>query len=156
MNATKDPLAGLRERCREGVLSVQERSAKRAYVELVPEALPEAARYMFRDLGARLMTCTAFDARSHMEILYHFALDYAGCVVNLRVRIPRDKPEIESIAKELPAAEFIEREMWELFGIEFRNHPNLRRLLLAEDWPERHWPLRHDDHHHHDEGEADA
>jgi NADH:ubiquinone oxidoreductase subunit C len=42
------------------------------------------------------------------------------------------------------AAEWIEREMWELLGIRFRNHPDLRHLLLSDDWPEGKYPLRRD------------
>ena len=41
-----------------------------------------------------------------------------------------------------PAAEWIEREMWELLGIDFKNHPDMRHLLLDDDWPEGNYPLR--------------
>jgi NADH-quinone oxidoreductase subunit C len=41
-----------------------------------------------------------------------------------------------------PAAEWIEREMWELLGIKFLGHPDLRHLLLSDDWPEDNFPLR--------------
>ena len=42
------------------------------------------------------------------------------------------------------AAEWIEREMWELLGISFRDHPDLRHLVLQDDWPEGKYPLRRD------------
>ena len=63
---------------------------------------------------------------------------------SIRTRLDREAPEIESIAKICPAAEWIEREIWELLGIQFRNHPDLRHLLLDEDWPEGKYPLRRD------------
>ena len=56
--------------------------------------------------------------------------------------IPYDP--LDSIAPFCRAAEWIEREMWELLGIRFRNHPDLRHLLLDDDWPEGQYPLRRD------------
>ena len=55
-----------------------------------------------------------------------------------------EQPQLESIAEMCPAAEWIEREIWELLGICFRNHPDMRHLLLSEDWPEGSYPLRRD------------
>ena len=84
------------------------------------------------------------DAPREMEILYHWALDRLGCLVTVRTRLDRDNPQIESITPLCPAAEWIEREMWELLGIRFRNHPDLRHLLLSDDWPDGKFPLRRD------------
>jgi Ni,Fe-hydrogenase III component G len=54
----------------------------------------------------------------------------------------RENPAIESIAPFLPGAEWIEREVHDELGIDFKNHPDLRRLILADDWPEGVYPLR--------------
>jgi Ni,Fe-hydrogenase III component G len=78
------------------------------------------------------------------EILYHFTLDASDRIVNLRVILDLERPSIESCAKRVPATEWIEREMHELLGIEFRNHPDMRHLLLTDDWPEGNYPLRRD------------
>ena len=79
-----------------------------------------------------------------IEVMYHWAFDRLGCVVTIRTRLDRQNPEIGSIAPFCKAAEWIEREMWELLGIRFRNHPDLRHLLLSDDWPEGKYPLRRD------------
>ena len=79
-----------------------------------------------------------------MEILYHWALDRLGMVVTVRTRIDREQPKIASITSICPAAEWIEREMWELLGITFHDHPDLRHLVLKDDWPEGKFPLRRD------------
>jgi len=55
----------------------------------------------------------------------------------------KDKPEIDSLAQLFPGAEWIEREIWELLGINFSGHPNLRHLLLIDEWPQGEYPLRH-------------
>ena len=57
----------------------------------------------------------------------------------------RMRSVVESLAGSCKATEWIEREMAELLGITFRNHPDMRHLLLADDWPEGRYPLRRAD-----------
>jgi Ni,Fe-hydrogenase III component G len=78
-------------------------------------------------------------------VLYHFCDDRRGYVVTVKALI-RDKikPQIQSLAPVIPGAEWIEREVHDLYGIDFINHPNLRRLILSDDWPEGVYPLRKD------------
>ena len=54
----------------------------------------------------------------------------------------RGQPVGPQLLADCPQAEWIEREIWEMLGINFKGHPNLKRLLLAEDWPEDKYPLR--------------
>ncbi len=132
----------LKERMGKRVVHWEEWSPTRSYVELKAADIPEGARFLFEELGARFITASGVDNGDEMEILYHFAFDGEGKVVSLRVRLDRDRPEIESIAHIIAGTEWIEREMWELLGIQFKDHPDLRRLLLADDWPEGDYPLR--------------
>jgi NADH-quinone oxidoreductase subunit C len=62
--------------------------------------------------------------------------------LRLRVRLPGESPAIESVMPVWPTANWHEREIFDLFGIRFEGHPNLRRMLLPDDW-EGH-PLRKD------------
>ena len=80
----------------------------------------------------------------NIEILYHFLVEDINLLISLRVFLDRDKPEIESLAKDIEAFNWIEREMSELLGITFIGHPDPRRLLLADNWPEGVCPLRQD------------
>lgn len=134
----------IRDALGDRLLAMEERSAKRVFVEVAAEDVPETSRLMKMDLEARFQIATGVDTPTAIEVMYHWALDALGCVVTLRTRLDRDAPEIESIATLCPAAEWIEREMWELLGIQFRNHPDLRHLLLSDDWPEGQYPLRRD------------
>ncbi|MBM3253083.1 MAG: NADH-quinone oxidoreductase subunit C [Candidatus Omnitrophica bacterium] len=78
-----------------------------------------------------------------MEILYHFSLDSTGEMLTLKTLLKDKKdPHIESLANMIKGAEWIEREMWEMLGINFIGHPNLKRLLLDEELPEDFHPLR--------------
>jgi Ni,Fe-hydrogenase III component G len=91
----------------------------------------------------RFVIVTGIDADNYFEILYHFSYDQLGCMVTVKAFIrDRENPAIESITPFLPAAEWIEREIHDELGIDFKNHPNLRRLILADDWPDGVYPLR--------------
>jgi Ni,Fe-hydrogenase III component G len=124
---------------------LEQPTSRRIYLQVDPQFIPETARVLFNDLQARLQTASGVDAPGEIEILYHWALDRIGLVVTVRTRVDRDRPEIASITSICPAAEWIEREMWELLGILFQGHPDLRHLLLVDDWPEGDFPLRRDD-----------
>ena len=100
-------------------------------------------KFLFEEVPLRFVIATGIDSDDCFEIIYHYSYDETGCVVNLKAFIrDRENPQIESIAPFLPAAEWIEREMHDLLGIEFANHPDMRRLILADDWPEGVYPLR--------------
>ncbi len=100
-------------------------------------------KFLFEEVPLRFVIATGIDSDDCFEIIYHYSYDETGCVVNLKTFIrDRENPVVESIAPFLPAAEWIEREMHDLLGIEFKNHPDMRRLILADDWPEGVYPLR--------------
>jgi Ni,Fe-hydrogenase III component G len=126
------------------IVEAFDKSPKRVYFEIKPDAIVPVARCLFLELGARFNIATAVDARTHIEILYHFTLESINLLVSLRVKLDRSAPSIESLAPSFEAANWIEREMHELLGIEFRGHPDMRRLLLPEQWPESVYPLRQD------------
>ncbi len=65
-------------------------------------------------------------------------------VLALKVPVDRQTPFMPSLVSIWKSVEWHERETWELFGIEFKDHPRLERLLLPEDWPENQFPLRKD------------
>jgi NADH-quinone oxidoreductase subunit C len=126
------------------IVDFYDKSKSRVYIEIKPESLKEVASYLFKDLEARFNIATGVDGRTHMEILYHFTLEPVNLLVSLRVKLDREHPEVESLTSLMKGAFWIEREMHELLGIEFKGHPNLKRLLLSEEWPEGVYPLRCD------------
>jgi len=93
----------------------------------------------------RLSICTGIDTREGFEILYHFSEDRTGVMHTLKVLLPKDDARVESLAVWFPAANWIEREMHELLGIDFVGHPNLIPLLTSDtDWDRTKFPLRRD------------
>jgi Ni,Fe-hydrogenase III component G len=135
---------GIKNKFGDAIVEVFEKTPRRTYITVNPDNLPDVAEYVYKDLGARFQIASGTHLVDCFEILYHFALDASDRIVNLRVKLDLEKPSIESCAKRVPATEWIEREMHELLGIEFRNHPDMRHLLLTDDWPEGNYPLRRD------------
>lgn len=140
----EEVLKDIRERFREDIIDVFDKSPKRVYIEIKLESITKIAKYIFKDLGARFNIASGVDAREHMEILYHFTFEDINLLISLRVKLKKPKLEIESLAHIFEGANWIEREIHELLGINFKGHPDLRRLLLADDWPEGVYPLRCD------------
>ncbi len=137
-------VAKIQERLGGKIKRFYDKSAKRIYIDLDKKDLLESVRYVFRDMGARFNTATAVDHPEKIEIMYHFDFDRAGLIVTLRVYTSKQDCQVESILPIMKGAEWIEREMHELFGVEFRNHPDIRPLLLPDDWPKDKYPLRKD------------
>ncbi|MEM3588303.1 MAG: NADH-quinone oxidoreductase subunit C [Nitrososphaerota archaeon] len=81
------------------------------------------------------------------EVMYHLGSytvpELGSIVLTISTKIPRDNPELPSLTSIWPSCEYHERETYEMFGIVFTGHPNLRRLLLPEWWSDIP-PLRKD------------
>lgn len=85
---------------------------------------------------------TAVDYKDHLEIVYRFFSYKRRRELTLITKLPSDNPEIDSLTPIWIAADWSEREVYDLFGVKFKGHPNLTRILLAEDFPGH--PLRKD------------
>jgi NADH-quinone oxidoreductase subunit C len=120
---------------------------KHPRVHVNAENWREVAEHVFRDPALRLdwlanhsgvdyvadgKMCCVYDLWS-FELRHSFAI---------KVFTPRDDPSIPSVADLWPAADWHEREAYDLFGIDFPGHPDLRRILCADDWEG--FPLRKD------------
>jgi Ni,Fe-hydrogenase III component G len=137
-----DIITAIRAQLGESTLDPESKSDRRAYLDIPAERLESSSRVMLDEFGARFQIATAVDTEAGYEVLYHWALDEKDCIITFRILLEHDAPELDSIALMCPAAEWIEREMWELMGIQFNDHPDMRHLLLADDWPEGNFPMR--------------
>jgi len=90
-----------------------------------------------------LFCVTCVDWKTHLTMVYHLSSTMYRHSIVLKSKLNRDKPEIESVAAIWLTAEFHEREVYELFGVKFLNHPDLRLLILPDGWEGRN-PMRKD------------
>jgi NADH:ubiquinone oxidoreductase subunit C len=89
-----------------------------------------------------LITQTAVDFQTHMTVVCHLESTTLRHLIVVKSNLTdRENPVIDSISSLYPTAEFQEREIFDLFGIRFNNHPNLKRLFLEDDYG---YPLRKD------------
>ena len=120
------------------------KNPKRVYLTIDKKDLKEAAKILYKDFKMRFSTASGIDNEGNFEIIYHFGYDGTGELFNLRVFIQDKKnPEIDSLTGMFKASSWIEREIHEMLGINFKGHPDLKHLLL-EDWPKGEYPLRKD------------
>ena len=86
---------------------------------------------------------TCVDWKTHLTMVYHLDSTKHRHQVVMKIQLDRNKPEIETVSHIWRTAEFHEREVYEMFGVNFSNHPDLRLLILPDGWEGRN-PLRKD------------
>jgi NADH-quinone oxidoreductase subunit C len=102
-------------------------------------ATVQAAGYnFFEDMTA----VDWFPASPRFQLSYHILSHAYKERIRLRVLVEGEAPAVESITPIWPGADYYEREVFDLFGIRFEGHPNLRRILMPDDWVGH--PLRKD------------
>ncbi len=99
----------------------------------------QAAGYNFFD---DMTAVDWFPASPRFQLSYHILSHAFKEYIRLRVMLDGADPSVESITSVWPGANFYEREVFDLFGIRFEGHPNLRRIMLPDDWQGH--PLRKD------------
>lgn len=112
--------------------------------EVKAEHLLEVCRVLRDDpsLGFDyLCNLGGMDTGERLEAHYNLASLKNSLRVDLKVVLATDQPAIDSVQDVWPAANWYEREMWELYGIQINNHDNLTRFLLPDDWNQGH-PMR--------------
>ena len=76
----------------------------------------------------------ATDTGTQFEVVYNLASIAKSHRIDIKFVLPYENAEIDSVQTIWPDANWFEREMWELYGINIRNHGNLKRFLLPDDW----------------------
>ena len=85
---------------------------------------------------------TCVDWKTHLTMVYHLSSTVLRHTIVVKCKLDRTTPVIETVCDIWRTAEFHEREVFEMFGVEFKNHPDLRKLILPADWVG--YPLRKD------------
>ncbi|HLH63616.1 MAG TPA: NADH-quinone oxidoreductase subunit C [Ktedonobacteraceae bacterium] len=97
--------------------------------------LVAVCRFLRDQLGFDMLSCiSGVDMIDHLETVYHVRSLTRGQLLQLKVRVDSDKPEVDSLVSVWPTANWLERETFDMFGIHFTGHPDLRRMLLDDDF----------------------
>jgi NADH-quinone oxidoreductase subunit C len=90
-----------------------------------------------------LFCLTCIDWKTHLTMVYHLSSTKYRHNIVIKSKLDRNKPEIESVSHIWRTANFHEREVYEMFGVNFLNHPDLRLLILPDGWEGKN-PMRKD------------
>jgi formate hydrogenlyase subunit 5 len=132
----------LKEKMANEILEFRVPKPRRAYFLLKPESYKKAiSALMKNDENVMLSTITGVDLGNEIELNYHMACEGS---VTLKNRVSREKPFTGTITDIIPGANLYEREVFDLLGVVFEGHPDLKRLMLPDSWPQGNYPLRRD------------
>jgi Ni,Fe-hydrogenase III large subunit/NADH:ubiquinone oxidoreductase subunit C len=133
----------IRSELRGDALEYHTPRPRRVCVHVRPGTHRDAILTLLQSLAFTMIsTITGIDLGDEVELNYHFWCGKAE--VTIRTRVPKPRPEIETITDIIPGAALYEREVFDLLGVKFLGHPDLKRLILPESWPKGQYPLRKD------------
>ena len=135
----------LRVRFGDAIADYVEPQAGDPVIDVAAEAWHAVARHLRDDAALRfdlLRMVSGVDFEDSLASVYHLYSITHNHAVTIRVRLDREGPVVASVVDIWPAADWHERESWDLLGIRYEGHPNLQRMFLPEDWPGH--PLRKD------------
>ena len=99
------------------------------------ENLVAVCRFLRDQLSFDLLSCiSGVDMLDHLETVYHLRSTTRGHLLQLKVRLDHERPEVESVVSVWQTANWLERETYDMYGIRFSGHPDLRRMLLDDDF----------------------
>jgi NADH-quinone oxidoreductase subunit C len=131
-----------KEEFKSEILEIAVKNQKRMIITVNPDSIVKIADYLYRTAGFRFIIASALHTKRGFEIHYHFSEDTSGLILNIHVILDSSDPQVASLSNMFNASNWIEREMHELFGINFLNHPNQEKLISEGNWAEGVYPLR--------------
>ena len=130
----------------EAILEVKIDGVIQPFVKISPQRINEAAEFLRDDPELQfdyLMCLSGVDyTKGILGVVYHIASMPKRHTITLKTEVPADHPEVPSVTSVWPSANWHEREAYDLIGVVFKDHPDLRRILLPDDYPGH--PLRKD------------
>jgi len=123
--------------------AITEDKQAKVYMEVPRESLLKAVEILKNEFdGYHISTITVLDSGERFELLYHMPI--GPRLLSLRVFLPKGDPTVDTLTGILPGAILYERELHDIMGIQVKNHPDMRRLLLPDSWGDKGYPLRKD------------
>ena len=143
----KELIETLKTRFDKQIIKAEEKVSNQVFVRVVPDALIAVICFLNQTLSPRFLINAATDMvrqDGKYMVFYIFSFDSEQIFLCIQVAVDSADPNIDSITPIIAGANWSERETRDLVGINLKNHPDRRRLVLADDWPEEVYPLRKD------------
>ena len=121
-------------------VQIAERSPKRVFIYAENDIWVRLADFIFNDLDGRFDTGAAVDDRDGVEVMFFFPFDSDGYFVTIKTVAKKPNPAIDSISNLITGAKWIEQEIFEMYEVDFRQHPDLRPVLRADTRPKDYYP----------------
>lgn len=116
-------------------LALQTMKGEYLGIEVDRTNLVAVSRFLRDQLGFDLLvSISGVDMLDHLETVYHLRSIARGQLLQIKVRVDHEKPEVDSVVSVWPTANWLERETYDMYGIKFTGHPDLRRMLLDDDF----------------------
>lgn len=117
------------------------------FIQIHPEKWNEIAKFIKTEPEIKFDSCqciTGVDLgiEQNLEVRYNFHSMKLKHKIEIRIAVERKRPSIPSVEQVWRIADWFEREVYDMYGIRFKGHRDLRRMLLPDDW--KGWPLRKD------------
>jgi NADH-quinone oxidoreductase subunit C len=136
----------LKTKFSDAVVEVKIEGVVDPYVKAAPARILDVAAFLQEDADLQfdfLMCLSGVDyTKGILGVVYNLFSMTKRHKITIKVEVPVDKPEVPSVVSVWPSANWHEREAYDMFGIVFTGHPDLRRILLPDDWEG--YPLRKD------------
>ncbi len=121
--------------------------AKDPFIVVVPSAIHDVGQYLRDDPDLRFDSLMCLSGVDHgpdktLGVVYHLFSMSQRHTITLKVEVPRDGGALPTVSDVWRTADWHEREAYDLYGMRFEGHPDLRRILLPDDWEG--YPLRKD------------
>lgn len=119
-------------------------STSDTFIRVEADAITKIGTHLKQELNyvylSDLFGIDRYTSDERFEVVYNLVSFKEGTRLFLKVRCEEENPEVDSVYDVWPSASWNEREVYDMFGIRFRNHPDLRRIYMPEDF--QYFPLR--------------
>lgn len=147
MLTSREIIETLKTRFNKQIIRAEEKVSNQVFVRVVPDALIPVICFLNQTGSPRFLINAGTDLVQQdgkYMVSYIFSFDTEKVFLCIQVAVDAADPSIDSITPIIAGANWSERETRDLLGINLRNHPDPRRLVLADDWPQGLYPLRKD------------
>lgn len=139
----KQTIDQLTEKFTDSIIEVYQSSGD-TFVRIEAESILEISQFLKNDLGyiylSDLFGTDRYTSEERFEVIYNLISFKNGIRLFVKIRCEEENPEVNSVTKIWPSGSWHEREVYDMFGIRFKGHPDFRRIFLPEDF--QYYPLR--------------